>query len=159
MITSVMSFFEERQRPAFLKNIYGKTNEVEILNDKTFIEASNQFLSEIELMVNENMDLYKDKYKIQNLLKKFEEIELELDERYKFKDITIEQNDHALVYIKAGNFQYLTWESDEHKAEELKKTTSRVIAETKECKKIQSLISEIRERKRKVDQRLKELGV
>jgi hypothetical protein len=78
-----MSLFNDNdeQRSSSLKFIYGEIFEEQCFNDNNLIEASNIFLSEIELMSNDNIDLYK--YKIQSLLKKFEEIELELDERYK----------------------------------------------------------------------------
>jgi hypothetical protein len=49
-----------------------------------FIEASNIFLSEIELQLVEIGDFKKDKYKIQSLFEKFEDIELNIILRYKY---------------------------------------------------------------------------
>jgi hypothetical protein len=154
-----MSLFNDNdeQRSSSLKFIYGEILEEQCFNDNKLIEASNLFLSEIELMSNNNIDLYK--YKIQSLLKKFEEIELELDERYKsYKEIK-ESNDDTLLFIKCGNFPYVTWESDEHKAKHLKDRTRGLIIEIEKSQKIISLIPEIRERKWKLDQRLQELGI
>ena len=102
----------------------------QILDDKRFIEASDLFLKEIELLVNENTDFNKDKHKIQSLLKKFEEIERELVIRYSFK-VNLINSLRSIQFIKVNE----------------------------EAKKIQSSILEIRERKRKVSKRFKELGV
>ena len=52
------------------------------LQDNRFIIASDSFLNEIELLV-ENIDFNKDKQNFQILITKFEGIEMELDGRYK----------------------------------------------------------------------------
>jgi hypothetical protein len=155
-----MSLFKEHdtQRPSSFEYISGEIFEEQCLNDNNLIEALNIFLIEIELLSNDNIDLYK--YKIQSLLKKFEEIELELDKRYKSYKEIIEINEDLLLYIKCGNFPYTTWKSDEHsKAKHLKDWTSILISEIEKSQKIISLIPEIRERKWKLDQRLQELGI
>jgi hypothetical protein len=74
----------------------GKTMEEIILDDKNFIEASELFLKEIELLVNENMDFNKDIDKIKKLLKKFEHIEWNLDRRNYFIEFAISFNEGAI---------------------------------------------------------------
>ncbi len=61
-----------------------------------FIEASNIFLSEIELQLVEIGDFKKDKYKIQSLFEKFEDIELNIILRYKYNWTLIYVNERAL---------------------------------------------------------------
>ncbi len=64
-----------------------------------------------------------------------------------------------MLYIKRGNFPHIIWKSDEHRAKHLKDRTRTLIIEIEKSQKIISLISEIRERKWKLDQRLQELGI
>jgi hypothetical protein len=46
-------------------------------------------LKEIELIVNENIDFNKEKHNIQNLINKFEDIELDLSKRFRSKESII----------------------------------------------------------------------
>jgi translation initiation factor 2B subunit (eIF-2B alpha/beta/delta family) len=111
----------------------------ELLLDQHCIKASDLFLKEIELLV-ENIDSIIDKHNVQILLTKFEEIEMELDERHESKVSMIKTCEVLLSDLRGWN-------------------EARLLAELKEAKKVQSLISELKERKSKVDQRLKELGI
>ena len=43
-------------------------------------------MKEIELIVNENIDFNKEKHNIQNLINKFEDIELDLSKRFRSKE-------------------------------------------------------------------------
>jgi len=88
----------------------------------------------------------KDKNNIQSLLKKFEEIEFELDERYKSKESMIRSNTEDLSNSKL-------WKSYKVSIKIL------ILSWIEESVKIKSLISEIRERKTKVDIKLNELGI
>ena len=63
----------------------GKTFKEIFFEDNNFIEASDLFLREIELLVNEDIEFNKDRYKIENRLKKFEDIELNLNQWYTCK--------------------------------------------------------------------------
>jgi hypothetical protein len=112
------------------------------------VEAFDIFLKEIELQINENIDFNKDK--IKSLLKKFEEIEYEL------KPI---QSLNELIRDKYKN--HVTRIDDLfNKKDNSDQVIERIIMwELEESKKILRLISEIKERKRKVDQRLKEIGI
>ena len=47
----------------------------ELLKDHKFIEATDLYLKEIELIVHGNIDYNKDRHNIQNLIKKFEDFE------------------------------------------------------------------------------------
>ncbi len=105
-------------------------------------------MKEIELQINENIDFIKDK--IKSLLKKFEEIEYEL------KPI---QSLNELIRDKYKN--HVTRIDDLfNKKDNSDQVIERIIMwELEESKQILRLISEIKERKRKVDQRLKEIGI
>ncbi len=46
-------------------------------------------MKEIELIVNENIDFNKEKHNIQNLINKFEDIELDLSKRFRSKESII----------------------------------------------------------------------
>jgi hypothetical protein len=111
----------------------------ELLLDQHCIKASDLFLKEIELLV-ENIDSIRDKHNIQILLTKFEEIEMELDERHESKVSMIKVCEDFLSDLRGWN-------------------EARMLAQLKEAKKVQSLISELKERKSKVGKRLEDLGI
>jgi hypothetical protein len=125
----------------------GKTIEEIFLDDKNFIEASDLFLQEIELMVNENMDLNKDIDKIKKLLEKFEHFESNLDRRSYFIEFTISFNKDVLNGSdwdrKNENNQRLLFKKSQNT----------------EAREILRLIAELKERKIKVYKRLEELGM
>ena len=126
--------------------------EDEFLQDHHFIIAADLFLKEIELLVG-NIDSIKDIHNIQILLTKFEDIEMELDERYESKKYHILTNEDMLYHVsgcKPGYERDINW---------LLKNQSIMLSGIEEAKKVQSLISELKERKSKVDQRLEELGI
>jgi hypothetical protein len=118
--------------------------------ENRYIQASDLFLKEIELLVNGNVDLNKDrnKQKIQILLKIFREIE------------------YNLVYVNSviGVIKC-------HIECDVSRISSNVALKEKyseqliaplnaleKINKLQSLLSDIQERKRQVDKRVKELG-
>ena len=126
----------------------GKTIEEIFLDDKNIIEASDLFLQEIELMVNENMDLNKDIDKIKKLLEKFEHFESNLDTRSSFTEFLISFNKEVL------NGLDLDW----HKHEDNQRLLFKKSQNT-EAREILRLIAELKERKIKVYKRLEELGM
>jgi hypothetical protein len=126
-----------------LKEGFGETDTFrnEFLKDHKFIEATDLYLKEIELIVNENIDFNKDKHNIQNLINKFDDIELELSKRFRSKESII----RVFKTLLTGNINP-SW-------------IPIYLSEIEEAKKIQRMIIEIRERKSKVDERIKELGI
>jgi hypothetical protein len=120
--------------------------EERVLSNFRMIEASDLFLREIEYMVNENIDFNKDKYKIQSLLNKFEEIELELNLRY--------ESTHYIKFIYERHLSRTKSNQRDYSEHE-----QSLNSEIEDAKKILNLIIEIRERKRKVEKRLKEIGI
>jgi hypothetical protein len=140
----------------FLKEIHDEsfTFQDEFLQDHHLIVASDLYLKEIELKIDGISDFNKDKHTIQSLLEKFEEIEFELVERYESKESIIRSNKSIVSDIESET----NWEFEECRIGWLN-TIPAMLSEIEESSKIQSLISEIRERKSKVDERLKELGI
>ena len=120
-----------------------------ILRDYRIIEASDIFLKEIELLVNENTDFNNNKHKIQSLLQKFEDVELELELISKSNDGRRDLWKSRLSKINL-NKQELS--------EKIIKQIPDLMSHIEDSKRIVSLISEIQERRRKVEQRFKELG-
>ena len=110
------------------------------IKDHKFIEATDLYLKEIELIVHENIYFNKDKHNIQNYLKKFEEIELDLSERFSSNESIIRTLKSSLT----GNMS--------------PDCIPIMLSEIEEAKQIQRMITEIRERKTKVDERIRELG-
>ena len=79
-ISFISSLFCTKPKRHYVDIIQGAITMKELsLRDYRVIEASSIFLKEIELLVNENTDFNNDKHKIQSLLQKFEDIELELE--------------------------------------------------------------------------------
>jgi hypothetical protein len=156
-ISCIMNLFNKSDiKPrSFLKNEHYQSLvpfEDEFLQDHHLIVASDLFLKEIELLINEISDFNKDKHKIQSLLKKFEEIEVELDERYKSKESMILLNSEDLSNSKLWKSK---WKNEENKVS----FKILILSWIEESEKIKSLITEIRERKSKVDKKLNELGI
>ncbi len=98
-------------------------------------------MKEIELIVNENIDFNKEKHNIQNLINKFEDIELDLSKRFRSKESII-----RVIKISLTGKINPSWIPTK-------------LSEIEEAKKIQRMIIEIRECKSKVDERIKELGI
>ena len=115
-----------------------------------YTQASDLLLKEIELLVNGNIDLNKaeDKHKIQSLLKTFEETEYNLNEINR-KEIIKKFGEARVSYVNLNI---------EKCSKELIEDVTNSLPDLERLKKCLSLISDIRERKREVDQRLKELG-
>jgi hypothetical protein len=111
-------------------------------------------LKEIELKIDGISDFNKDKHNIQSLLKKFEEIELELVERYESKESIIRSNKQLVFEFESET----NWKFEKGRIECLSMIPT-MLSEIEESIKIHRLISEIRERKSKVDEMLKELGI
>ena len=113
-----------------------------------FIEASDLFLKEIESKVCESIDFNKDKQEIQRLLQKFEDIEREV---------------HFIEEISKSLVDIINQEKNHNSEQKMDgKIMSRIVVlnnDLKEFEKLLSLISEIKDRKIKVDQRLKDLGI
>ena len=65
------------------------TFEDQFLKDHKCIVATVLYLNEIELIVNGNIDFNKDKHNIQNLIKKFEDFEFSLSNRFSSKESII----------------------------------------------------------------------
>ena len=157
-ITCIMNLFNKpyNQPRRFLKETHDEsfTFQDEFLQDHHLIVASDLYLKEIELKIDGISDFNKDKHTIQSLLEKFEEIEFELVERYESKESIIRSNKSIVSDIESET----NWEFEECRIGWLN-TIPAMLSEIEESSKIQSLISEIRERKSKVDERLKELGI
>ena len=117
------------------------TFEDQFLKDHKCIVATVLYLNEIELIVNGNIDFNKDKHNIQNLIKKFEDFEFSLSNRFSSKESIISVIKESLT----GNIN--------------PDCIPIMLSEIEEAKKIQKLITGIRERKTKVDERIKELGL
>jgi hypothetical protein len=113
----------------------------QFFKDHKFIEATALYLNEIELIVHGNIDFNKDKHNIQNLIKKFEDFELSLSKRFRSKETIIS----VIKELLTGNIS--------------PDCIPIRLSEIEEAKKIQNLITGIRERKTKVDERIKELGI
>jgi hypothetical protein len=111
-----------------------------LLKDHKFIEATDLYLKEIELIVHGNIDYNKDRHNIQNLIKKFEDFELSLSKKFTSKELIISSHKSLMT-----GHTYPSW-------------IPIWLSEIEEAKEIQRLITEIRERKTKVDERIKELG-
>ena len=109
--------------------------------ENRYIEASDLFLKEIELLVNGNDYLSKDKYKIQSLLKTFKEIEYNLNEINNYYG-----------FIKGVK------NLEEGCSKDMIENFAIASSLVERLRKFRSLFSDILERKRQVDQRLKELG-
>ena len=134
------------------------------------IEAANLFLKEIESKV-ENIDFNRDKHKIQTLLQKFEDIELELvlihksNERLKVtyeKDkvlITKRTSSKLSRMKKKGRETYFSAQKIKKIMSEKEIEINELNNELEKSKKVLRLISEIQMRKRKVEKKLKELGL
>lgn len=123
-----------------------RTKEDSLLRNTRFIEASDVFLKEIELKVGENIDFNKDQQEIQRLLQKFQDMEREVHSRervmirllYRFHP---KQNDY----------------SEQGMDDEMMSNIVTLNNQLEEMKKLLSLISEMKDRKIKVEQRLIEL--
>ena len=113
----------------------------QFFKDNKFIEATDLYLNEIELIVHGNIDFNKDKHSIQNLIKKFEDFEFSLSKRFRSKESIIS----VIKGLLTGNIN--------------PDCIPIRLSEIEEAKKIQKLITGIRERKTKVDERIKELGL
>ena len=116
------------------------TFENRFIKDHKFIEATDLYLKEIELIVHENIDFNKEKHNIQNYLKKFEEIELDLSKRFSSNESIIRTLEITLTSNMSPDCIPIT------------------LSKIEEAKQIQRMIAEIRERKTKVDERIRELG-
>jgi hypothetical protein len=113
-----------------------------------YIESSDLILKEIEFLVNGNSDLNYDKHKIKNLLKLFEEIEYNLVEA----SVTIRMTVNGLKY----ELSKVNLETDDCSQQNTKQI---FLSEKEKSIKTLSVISEILDRKRKVDLKLKELSI
>jgi hypothetical protein len=134
------------------------------------VQAVDLFLKEIELKV-ENIDFNNDKHQIKLLLQKFEDIDKELVlihrsyERLK----GMFENDKVLIkkrtssklcrMNKKGRETYLFSLQIKNIISKKKIEINELNHEIEKCKKFLKLISEIQERKRKVEKKLKELGI
>ncbi len=109
-------------------------------------------MKEIELLVG-NINSIKDIHNIQILLTKFEDIEMELDQRYESKKYNILTYEDILSHFSGcepGYERNINW---------LLKNQPIMLSGIEEAKKVQSLISELKERKSKVGKRLEDLGI
>jgi hypothetical protein len=118
------------------------------LEEHKFIEACNVFLREIELHLDEISDFDKDKHKILSLFEKFKDIELNLYQRYYYNQLLIRTNERIIPCIIGSQHDicFRNW-------------CQKSVSEILEAKKILRLISELQERKSKVEKRIKELGI
>ncbi len=115
-----------------------------------YIEASDLFLKEIELVVYGNDDLNKYKHKIRSLLKFLEEIEYSLDVTSHVSGKIINACKHEF-----SEFNLEIEDCSDQKNKQISIILSRIEIAIKN----RSVISEILDRKRKVEQKLKELGI
>lgn len=125
----------------------GKTFKERFSEDYNFIEASDLFLREIEILVNKEIEFNKNRFKIEERLKKFEDIELNLNQRYSYIETLITLTE---LSISRTDFKGEDKEGLIEKIQEKK-------LEIKEAKNIQTLILELQERKSKVNKRIGEL--
>jgi hypothetical protein len=150
-ISFISSLFCTKPNRHNVDIIQGATTMKELsLRDYRVIEASDIFLKEIELLVNENTDFNNDKHKIQSLLQKFEDIELELKRVNESNVFIRDVSKSKLFRINLNKQEY---------SKEIIKQIPDLMSEFEDSKRIVSLISEIQERRRKVEQRFKELGI
>jgi hypothetical protein len=106
-------------------------------------------LREIELLVNKDIEFNKNRIRIEDRLKKFEDIEWDLYQRYRYKESYIFMNE---LFISRTDVKGEDKEGLIEKIQEMK-------LEIKEAINIQRLILELQERKSKVYKRIEELGI
>jgi hypothetical protein len=150
-VTIIHSLFDEPKYSLQLTSIKynGKTFEEGFLEDYNYIEASDLFLREIELLVNEDIEFNKNRIRIEDRIKKFEDIEWDLYQRYRYKESYIFMNE---LFISRTDVKGEDKEGLIEKIQEMK-------LEIKEAINIQRLILELQERKSKVYKRIEELGI
>ncbi len=125
-------------------------------NENRYIQASDLLLKEIELLVNGNVDLnkVKNKQKIQILLKIFQEIEYNLV--YVNSVIVVTKCYHERFSSHLDNVSRIS--SNVALKEKYSEQLIALLNDLEKINKFQSLLSDIQERKRQVEKRVKELG-
>ena len=106
-------------------------------------------MREIELLVNEDIEFNKNRIRIEDRIKKFEDIEWDLYQRYRYREGLIFMNE---LFISRTDVKGEDKEGLIEKIQEMK-------LEIKEAINIQRLILELQERKSKVYKRIEELGI
>jgi hypothetical protein len=124
------------------------TKENKFLCENHIVEAFDIILKEIELQVNENMDC-NNKDKIQSLFNKFEEME---------RDLEVIKNSNELIRLKYQG-QVARMDDSLDKKDSDRAIERQIKWQFGESKKLLTLISQIQERKRKVVEKLKEIGI
>jgi hypothetical protein len=148
-ITSCLGKLAERLINMRLTKFIEENNLIKFCEDYNYIEASDLFLREIELLVNKDIEFNKNRIRIEDRLKKFEDIEWDLYQRYRYKEGLIYMNE---LFISRHDLK------GEHK-EGLIEKIQKMKLEIKESINIQRLILELQERKSKVYKRIEELGI
>jgi hypothetical protein len=129
-----------------------------LVYENRYIQATDLLLKEIELLVNGNGDFNKveDKQKIQILLKIFREIEYNL---VFINSVIAEDKKVSENLVSCISSEVAL--KEKHSEQVIAELNVALIAQSKileEINKFQSFLSDVQERKRQIDKKVKELG-